>query len=174
MRAERIQLGQYVNELVANSEFLYFVSYQGLTVAEFSEFRDALYEQEAQCHVLKNTFVRLALTQNGVELPEEHALAGDTAVIYGSGDASAVAKFIKTFAKGHEQVVIKGGVLEGAYLTAKEAEAVADMPSKEQLQAMLLGVLQGPSRNLVSVLNQKAASIVYVIQAYKNKLEESN
>ena len=174
MRAERIQLGQYVNELVANADFLYFVSYQGLSVADFSEFRDGLYEQEASCHVLKNTFVRNALAQIDVELPEGHALAGDTAVIYGSSDASAVAKFIKKFAKAHEQVVIKGGVLDGSYLNAKEAAAVADMPSKEQLQAMLLGLLQAPSRNLVSVLNQKAASIVYVIQAYKNKLEEEN
>lgn len=174
MRAERIQLGQYVNELVAGSEFLFFVSYKGLTVAEFTEFRDALYEQDAACHVLKNTFVRLALTQNGVDLPDENALSGDTAVVYGSGDASAVAKFIKKFAKGHDEVSLKGGVFDGSYLTAADASAVADLPPKEVLQAQLLGLLQAPSRNLVSVLNQKAASIVYVIQAYKTKLEQNN
>ena len=174
MRAERIQLGQYVSELVASSEFLFFVSYKGLTVAEFTEFRAGLHENGAACHVLKNTFVKLALTQNNVGFPEQNGLIGDTAVIYGSGDASAVAKFVKKFAKGHEEVTLKGGVLDGAYLGAAHADAVAEMPPKEVLQAQLLGLLQAPSRNLVSVLNQKAASIVYVIQAYKNKLEESN
>ena len=118
MRAERIQLGQYVNHLVKDSDFVFIVSYMGLTVAEFSELRNTIAELDAGCHVLKNTFIRRALEENGVALPEDDGLKGDTAVIFGSSDAAAVAKAIEKFGKEHEQVAFKGGVLDGEFLSA--------------------------------------------------------
>lgn len=173
MRAERIQLGQYVTNLVKESEFMFIVSYMGLTVAEFSELRASLADQDAGCHVLKNTFIRRALVENEIALPEDTGLTGDTAVIFGSGDAAAAAKTIETFAKDHEQVAFKGGVLDGEFLTAADAKAVADLPPIEVLRSQLLGVLQAPSRDLVGVLNQKVSTIAYVLAAYQNKLEEN-
>lgn len=101
-------------------------------------------------------------------------LKNDTAMIYGKGDCSAVAKLISEFGKNCAVVQPKGGYLDGAVLGAAEIAALADLPAKPVLQAMLLGVLQAPSRNLVTVLNAKASSIVNVINAYKDKLENSN
>ena len=173
MRAERIQLGQYVTDLVKESEFVFLVSYMGLTVAEFSELRSALNDQNAGCHVLKNTFIRRALVENEITFPEDNGLKGDTAIIFGSGDAAGVAKAIVAFAKTHEEVALKGGILDGEFLTAADAKAVADLPPIEVLRSQLLGVLQGPSRNLACVLNQKVSTIAYVLAAYKNKLEEN-
>ena len=65
--------------------------------------------------------------------------------------------------------VFKAAMVDRGVLNAKAAETVADMPSKATLRAMLLGVLQAPTRNLVSVLNAKNASLVYALQAYVNK-----
>jgi large subunit ribosomal protein L10 len=174
MRAERIQLGQYVVDLVKDSEFVFLTSYMGLTVAEFSEFRSTLVDLNAGCHVLKNTFIRRALVENEIAFPEEdNGLTGDTAIIFGNGDAAGVAKAIEKFAKQHDEVALKGGVLDGEFLTAADAKAVADLPPIEVLRSQLLGVLQAPSRNVVCVLNQKVATIAYVLAAYKNKLEEN-
>ena len=66
----------------------------------------------------------------------------------------------------------KGGMFEGSALTPAEIADIAALPSKDILQAQLLGVLQAPARNLVSILNNKAASILNVLNAYKDKLEK--
>lgn len=171
MRSERVQLGQYITELVGGAEFIFLITYKGLTVAQFTAFRNACIELDANCHVLKNTYIRFGLTQNGVDVPEDNALSGDTAMVYGCGDAAAVAKLIQKSAKELAPITLKGGVLDGAYLSADDAKAVADLPHIDVLRAQVLGLLQAPTRNLVSVLNQKVASIAYVIQAYQHKLE---
>lgn len=171
MRSERVQLGHFVTELFGKSEYLFFITYKGLTVAQFTALRQALVEKNAGCTVLKNTYVRFGLAQNGVAVPENSALSGDTAVIHGSGDAAGMAKLVQKLAKDYQHVTVKGGVLDGTYLTAEDAKAVADLPPLNVLRAQMLGVLQGPSRNFVSVLNQKVASIAFVVAAYQKKLE---
>jgi large subunit ribosomal protein L10 len=64
--------------------------------------------------------------------------------------------------------------MDGAILSEAQVGALADLPAKPVLQAMLLGVLQAPARNFVTVLNAKVSTIVNVVNAYKNKLEENN
>jgi large subunit ribosomal protein L10 len=145
----------------------------GLSVAKFSELRATLCELNVGCHVLKNTFIRRALVANEIAIPEDSGLTGDTAVIFGSGDAAGVAKAIEAFAKTSEQVAFKGAVLDGEFLSAADAKAVASLPPIEVLRSQLLGVLEAPSRNLVGVLNQKVSTIAYVLAAYKKKLEEN-
>ena len=68
---------------------------------------------------------------------------------------------------------LKGGALDGSVLSAEQVKALADLPSKEVLQSMLLGVLQAPSRNFVSLLANANRQIVNVLAAYRDKLEES-
>ena len=92
-----------------------------------------------------------------------------TALVCGNGDASVVAKIITEFGKTCNQVAPKGGYFEGVALSVADVDMIASLPSKEVLRAQLLGVLQAPSRNLVSLLNAKAASIINVINAYKDK-----
>ena len=82
------------------------------------------------------------------------------------------AKVITEFAKDNEQLELKGGVLDGKPLTAEQLSALADLPSKEVLQAMLLGVLQAPSRNLVSLLANVNRQLLNVLVAYKDSKEE--
>ena len=109
---------------------------------------------------------------NNVEALKDLALAGDVAMVFGKGDPGAVAKVLVEFSKGNEVVQAKGGMFESAMLTPAEIADIAALPSKDILQAQLLGVLQAPARNLVSILNNKAASILNVLNAYKDKLEK--
>ena len=173
MRSEKQFLVQSIVNAVKESDFVYFVSYAGLKVKEFSDLRNQLADAGARCTVQKNTLIKKAAAQLNLEL-EAIDLTASTAMVYGQGDCSAVAKLLVEFGKKQEQVKAKGGYMDGAVLSAAEVGALADLPAKPVLQAMLLGVLQAPARNLVTVLNAKAASIVNVVNAYKEKLENAN
>jgi large subunit ribosomal protein L10 len=123
--------------------------------------------------VLKNSYVSLALANNDIDIPDGVELVGDTCVVFGSGDPAAAAKLIKDFGKVSEFIKFKGGVVDNTYITAKDALSVADLPPLPVMQAQLLGLLQAPARSLVTVLNAKTASIVYVIKAYMDKKQSS-
>ena len=174
MRSEQIHLVNAIGEMIGNSDYVYFISYTGVKVKDFSTLRDKLAAANASCHVLKNSLIKRAGNDLKLADWDKLELKNDTAMIYGKGDCGAVAKLISEFGKSCAVVQPKGGYLDGAVLGAAEIAALADLPAKPVLQAMLLGVLQAPSRNLVTVLNAKASSIVNVINAYKDKLENSN
>ena len=174
MRQEKIQLGNDIAALLTSSEFVYFVSYKGLTTAEMNQFRDKLYAAGANCHVLKNRVVRKVAEMNGLDALANTVITGDSAVVVGNGDASAVAKVITEFTASTKEVLApKCGYFEGAMLSAAEIKAIADLPSKDALRAQLLGLLNAVPTGLVRVLSAKAGSIINVINAYKNKLEEA-
>jgi large subunit ribosomal protein L10 len=174
MRQEKIQIGNDIAAMLTSSDFVYFVSYKGLSTAEMNNFRDKLYAAGANCHVLKNRVVRKVAELNGLEALANTKIVGDTAVVVGSGDASAVAKVITEFTASTKEVLApKCGYFEGAMLSAAEIKAIADLPSKDALRAQLLGLLNAVPTGLVRVLSAKAGSIINVINAYKNKLEEA-
>ena len=172
MRSEKTYLVNQIAAGLTDSDYVYFVSFQGLKVKDFSGLRDQLYKVNANCSVYKNRLIRKAVEVNIIEALSGMALAGDVAMVYGKGDPSAVAKVLVDFGKTNEVVQAKGGMFEGAALSPAEIAAIAALPSKDILQAQLLGVLQAPARNLVSILNNKAASILNVLNAYKEKLEK--
>ena len=174
MRQEKIQIGNDIAAMLTSSDFVYFVSYKGLSTAEMNNFRDKLYAAGANCHVLKNRVVRKVAELNGLEALANSKITGDTAVVVGNGDASAVAKVITEFTASTKEVLApKCGYFEGAMLSAAEIKAIADLPSKDALRAQLLGLLSAVPTGLVRVLSAKAGSIINVINAYKNKLEEA-
>ena len=172
MRSEKTYLVNQIAAGLTDSDYVYFVSFQGLKVKDFAGLRDQLFNVKANCHVYKNSLIRKAVELNNIEALKDLALAGDVAMVFGKGDPGAVAKVLVEFSKGNEVVQAKGGMFEGAMLSAAEIADIAALPSKDVLQAQLLGVLQAPARNLVSILNNKAASILNVLNAYKDKLEK--
>ncbi|AKS67872.1 50S ribosomal protein L10 [Staphylococcus schleiferi] len=122
------------------------VDYRGLTVAEVTELRKQLREAGVQYKVYKNTMLRRAAEQAGIEGLDEF-LTGPTAVAFTTEDVVAPAKVIAGFAKEHEALEIKTGIMEGSIITADEVKTVGSLPSHEGLVSMLLSVLQAPMRN---------------------------
>ncbi|MBR6241115.1 MAG: 50S ribosomal protein L10 [Lentisphaeria bacterium] len=175
MRQERIQLGQDVAALLTGSDYLFFVTYKGLKVKDVDSFKKQLAPLGAECHVLKNRFINKMAELNGLDALAAFKLSGDTAMISGKGDAGPVAKAIKAFSAETKGVLsAKGGYFDGAVLEPQQVIAIADLPGKDALRAQLLGLLAAVPTGLVRVLNAKASSIVNVINAYKNKLEENS
>lgn len=173
MRQERIQLLSDVKDMLADVDYAYFISYKGLTVEQFRKLRGELRTQKAECKVLKNTLIRKAFEEKGFADNAVIAnLKTDTAVVFGCGDSSAVAKIITKFGETNDKVQTKDGFMDGAIISNADIKVIAELPSKEVLQSQLLGVLNAPAQNFVSVLHQSVAGIVNVLNAQKNKLEE--
>jgi len=172
MRVEKVQLLNDIGSTLNDAEYVFFINYKGLNVTNFSELRSNLGEVDANCTVLKNRLIKKAAEKVGIEELATASISGETAMVSGKGDCSAVAKVISEFGKKCKEVTPKLGYLEGAILSVDDVNALAALPPKEILLSQLLGVLEGPSRNFVCVLNAKASEIINVINAYKNKLEE--
>ncbi|MGX9292648.1 50S ribosomal protein L10 [Bacillus sp. A015] len=123
------------------------VDYRGLSVSEVTELRKQLREAGVEFKVYKNTLTRRAVEQ--VELTGlNDFLTGPNAIAFSNEDVIAPAKIINEFAKSHEALEIKAGVIEGNVATVEEVKALAELPSREGLLSMLLSVLQAPVRNL--------------------------
>lgn len=123
------------------------VDYRGLTVAEVTDLRKQLREAGVEFKVYKNTLTRRAAEEANVEGLNEF-LTGPNAIAFSSEDVVAPAKVLNSFAKTHDKLEIKAGVIEGKITTAEDVKAIAELPSREGLLSMLLSVLQAPIRNL--------------------------
>ena len=139
-----------------------------LAVGQVEDFRRHLRENNVRLRVVRNRLVYHALEGSPLESVRE-LLAGPTAVAFDRDDSEGVStiKVIKGYMKEHRgiKVAIKGGLSEGASLDPAGMEVLAKTPDRPQLQAMLLGALQGPSRGLASAMSNVAGGLAGVLQA---------
>ena len=166
-RPEKVAMASEIDERIAGALYMILADYDGMDMPMTTEFKDSLRQNGANFNVVKNRMLKRAMDTDITDL-----LKGQTAMIYGDGDVVEVAKVIRKFTASNQKPVVKGGFVEGKAVSANDVVALAKLPSKDVLRAQLLGVLQAPSRNLASVLNQKVASLVYVLSAVKTKKEQ--
>lgn len=144
---QKKQIVEEISTKFRESKSTIIVDYRGLSVGEVTELRKQLREAGVEFKVFKNT-----MTRRAVELAEltglDGALTGPNAVAFSKDDVIAPAKILNEFAKKHEALEIKAGVIEGTVATVEEVKALAELPSREGLLSMLLSVLQAPIRNL--------------------------
>jgi large subunit ribosomal protein L10 len=155
VREEKEQLVAEIADRLSRSKATIITDYRGLNVAEVTELRKQLREAGVEYRVLKNTLTRRAAAQAQVSGIEEY-LTGPSAIAFGFEDPVAPAKVLFDFAKKHKSLELKGGVVEGRVVSAKEVEALANLPSREGLLSMLLSVLQAPVRNFAYAVKQVA------------------
>jgi large subunit ribosomal protein L10 len=168
MRPEKPTIVEDVKLRLANSPFLIIVEYGGMNVDHFAELRTRLSGAGASITVVKNTFLRRSIKDAGLPELDAH-LTGQTAFVVGEKDICASAKIIKTFASEFEKPKIRAGILDNSILETSQVLALADLPSKEVLQAQLLGLLLMPATQLVRTLNEPGASLARVLAAIAEK-----
>ena len=169
-RTTKTEFIQSFGEKMQKARLAVVADYKGLDVKTITAFRKSLAKQDAEFQVVKNRLVALAVSGTKFEKLTEF-LKGPTAILIGESDVVEAAKAITAFAKDNDKLSLKGAVLDGKTLTNDQLAALATLPPKEVIQAMLLGVLQAPSRNLVSVLANANRQILNVLVAYKDRLE---
>lgn len=141
-----------IKEDLGDITAVWVVDYRGLTVKEVQQLRRNIREAGSIMKVYKNNLVRLALAD--LQLPNmDEVLAGPSAFVFSTDDPVASAKVLKDFSKDNENLEIKGGLMDGAFVTADEVKAIAALPSREQLYAQLAGLLSGFARDLACAVN---------------------
>ena len=157
---------------LADVTTLFLLENQGLNVNEVNILRSEVRKTEATYKVVKNTVVRLAV--EGTEMEGiTPFLSGPKVLAYTAGDGVALAKVLKTFIKDHPELSFKHAYLEGQILEAEDAEKMADMPSRDELIARLLQMLQSPIRRLAVALNAPVQKFATVIAQIAEKAEET-
>jgi len=141
--------------------------YRGLTVAELRELRRSLGEG-THYRVAKNTLAKRAANQVGINALDE-LFVGPTAITYIEGDPVEAAKSLRSFAKTHEALVIKGGYMEGKSLSVEEINKLADLESREVLLAKLAGALKATAQKTASVLAAPASQVARLGAALQDK-----
>ena len=166
-----------LKEQLESAKGVVLTSYKGLTVAQDTELRRELREAGVSYHVVKNTMMRIAAKEAGLEGIDEH-LEGTTAFAFSTEDAVAPAKVICGFMKKNkleeaEILTVKVGVVEGKVIGVDEVKALAALPSREELIAKLLGSMNAPISNTVNVLQGVIRNAVYVLDAIRSQKESA-
>lgn len=138
--------------------------YRGLTVRQLSDLRKQLKATAAEYRVVKNRLARLAVKESPLGPLATH-LTGPTGMVITEQDPVGVAKALQTFVRANPALTIKVGLVEGKLLEAQELKALADLPSKETLRAHLVGALQGPMSQLVTLLTAPHRELARVLEA---------
>jgi large subunit ribosomal protein L10 len=166
-RADKATAVADIAERFRDSTATVITEYRGLSVANLAELRRSL-ASSATYSVAKNTLIRRAASEAGIEGLDE-LFVGPTAIAFVSGEAVDAAKAIKTFAKEHKALVIKGGYMDGHPLTVAEVERIADLESREVLLAKLAGAMKANLSKAAGLFNAPASQVARLAAALQEK-----
>jgi len=158
--------------LFQTSAAVLLTEYRGLTVAQLKELRRSI-SGNATYAVAKNTLIKIAAANAGVTAFDGQ-LQGPTALTFVSGDVVTVAKSLRDFAKANPLLVIKGGVFEGAALSADEVKKLADLETREVLLAKAAGLFKASMFQAAYMFNAPLAQAARAVDALRQKQEASN
>jgi len=164
-RERKVELLDIYRSQVTKSSALVFTNFRGLSVANLQSLRTRLGETNTGFMVVKNSLLGIALKENGLPAPES-LLSGPNAVAFVGEDIGRSVKSILDWIKAEKIGEVSGALLGNSVLDAKNAEALADLPSKEQVLAQVLGAINAPASSLARLLNAPSASLARVINAH--------
>jgi len=169
-RPEKVALVAEVRKRFEGADAALLTEYSGIAVGPMQELRRSLREAGGEYKIYKNTLVRLAVRELGLDI--EDLLYGPTAIAFvapgpdgRAGDPVLVAKALKEFAKTDPNLVIKGGLLGDRLLSADEADALADVAPREELLSRFAGGLAAPMQRFASLLSALPTNFAYALRA---------
>jgi len=163
-RAEKVAVVDEVAGKLQAADAVIVTEYRGMKVGQLAGLRRQLRDQGGEYKVYKNTLARFAALNAGVaELAD--LMVGPTALAFVKGDAAAVAKVLRDAARTNPLLIIKGGSMSCKALSAKDVEALADLPSREVLLARFAGALQAPLVKTAGLLQALPRNFAYGLKA---------
>ena len=161
-RAKKKEQVEKLGSDLKNVSSVIVATYTKQTVAKDFELRKTLRSTGAKYRVVKNTLAERAGKGTRIEEALKN-LQGVTSIAYTSGDPVALAKVLSKYAKDNPEFTFKAGVVEGRVVTIKEIEALATLPSKEELYSKLLYLLSAPSQRLVTAMDAVGRNLAVVV-----------
>jgi large subunit ribosomal protein L10 len=173
-KAKKIEQAEELGRELASVSNMIVATYSKLTVPKDYALRKSLRGTGAKYRVVKNTLAERASKGTKVEEVLKN-LSGVTSIAYTTGDPVALAKVLSKYAKDNPEFSFKAGMVEGRVISIKEIEALATMPSKEEIYSKLLFLISAPAQRLVTVMNAVGRDIAVVINqgVEKNKFKEA-
>ena len=167
-RSEKAAIIEQIRSRAASASIAVMTDFKGMSVEELTRLRVALRNSGGEYHVVKNTLARIALSDTA------HASIKDDfkdncAIALGFDDPVAVAKALSDFAKTSKLLEIRHGSLEGKNMSAAQVEALAALPSKDQLLAQVLGTMNAVPTNFVSLMANMIRPLLYALKAIEEK-----
>lgn len=166
-RAQKEDEIKELNERFTSDELVVVTQYSGLTVSEMTDLRAQLRAEGASFKVTKNSLTKLAI--KGTQFEQLGDLFTGPTGVASSQDPVAAAKVAHKFAKDHNKLIIIGGALGDMVLDAAGVEAIAKLPSLDEIRSKLVGLLQAPAQKIAGVLQAPARDLVGVTKAYGEK-----
>ena len=151
---------------LSKAKAVYFTEYHGLDVGEITKLRSEFYKVNVDYKVAKNTLIKLAAKENKIEVVDD-LLKGSTALAITYDEPVSPAKVIKEFKKDNDLPEVKGILFDGEFIPGAEFNRLADLPSKEELLAKLVAMLNSPLQKLVSTLNAPMQNTLGVLNSLK-------
>lgn len=159
-----------IKEKISSAQAVVLVDYRGLTVEELTELRAEYRKAGVEYRVFKNTMMRFAFKDSGLEEFNEY-LTGPNGIAFGYEDPVQVAKITSNFAKEHENLEIKAGIVDGEIIGLDEIKDLASLPSREVLVAQVLGGLNSPIQGFANVLQGTMRGLVTALSAIAEQKE---
>jgi len=159
----RQRMASSVKTGVSEKSSTFVVSYRGISSAKMNILRKDLRRKKAEVLVSKTSVARIALKEAKQESLAD-TIEGQMALVLSNADASEVSKVLVNFAKNYEGFVVRGGVLDGAFLTEAEVKTLSDLPSREVLLAKLMGTMSAPLTRFAMGLNSKTRDLMSILK----------
>jgi large subunit ribosomal protein L10 len=168
MRPEKASIVADLKEKLSQSAFVIVADYQRMSVNHFADLRNRLAASGAEVHVVKNSFLRRAISESG--LPDvADRLKGQTALVTGDKDTPPVAKVLKSFANEFKVAAVKIGIVDSSVLSTQQIDQLAELPPREVLLGQLLGLLLSPATKLVRLLKEPGSALARLLNAKAEK-----
>ncbi|MCB9422697.1 MAG: 50S ribosomal protein L10 [Ardenticatenaceae bacterium] len=170
-KARKDELVAQYGELIGQSKAIFMADYTGMSVKSMEALRHKVREADGAFHVTKKTLLKYALEQADRPVPEE-LMDGQLAAGFAMDQVPTLAKALVDFAKSEEKLTLRGGIYGNNVLSYDQVKALAELPSLPELRSQLLGLINTPAQNIVSVVAGGIRQVINVIDAYA-KSEES-
>ena len=169
-RPEKVATVAEITDKLKAADAAILTEYRGLSVAAMANVRRQLRSAGGEWKVYKNTLARLAAREAGAGALEDQ-LAGPTAIAFVKGDIAAAAKTLRDIARTNPLLIVKGGLMGETVLSAKDVEALAELPSREVLLAQFAGALQAPLVKTAGLLQALPRNFAYGLKALIDQRE---
>ena len=171
--AEKAETVAAVHERLKAAKMAIVTEYRGLSVAQMTRLRREIRQASGEYQVIKNTLVRRAL-QETVYGELERLLEGPNGWVLAYEDPVVLSKTLVKFVEdSNEKLTIKGGVFEGEFMDPAKVKILAQMPSKPELQAKLLAMMQAPGMQLVRLIQEPGARVVRLLETLRKGKSET-
>ena len=168
-KQQKIDIVTDLKDRVAKSKSLVFADYKGMNMLQLSALRLQLSDLSSEFSVTKNNLIKIALKENGLKVDDDAIFEGPVATLFSYGDEIAPIKALAKAIKDNGIGKTKAGFLNGEFLTDTEVNKLAQLPSKDELRAKIVGSLGAPLYGIVGVLQANLRNLVYALDAVRKQ-----